>query len=257
VYEVLTFLVLPPGGLLLAAFFFHVFGHGGRRAWAITLACLVLLYGFSTPLVADALMQPLQTAAMLPAEGPLPATGELPGEAAGAIVVLGADAVEAMEYGTPTVGQMTLVRLRYAAWLHHRTALPVLATGGAVRPADTPLGELMRRALEEEFGVHPVWVEDRALDTWQNAANSAHILADHGVRRVYLVTAAWHMPRAALAFRRAGVAFIPAPTAWHTSSPASLWLLLPTARSMHDSFFAMHEWVGLAYYAVFRAGSGG
>ena len=48
-----------------------------------------------------------------------------------AIVVLGGGRYrDAPEYGGDTVGEATLVRLRYAAKLHRETGLPLLVTGG-------------------------------------------------------------------------------------------------------------------------------
>jgi len=47
-----------------------------------------------------------------------------------AIVVLGADRRrDAPEYGGDTIGGFGLERLRYAAWLHKKTGLPVLVSG--------------------------------------------------------------------------------------------------------------------------------
>ncbi len=37
---------------------------------------------------------------------------------------------DAPEYGNDTVGEYTLVRLRYAAKLHRETGFPLLVTGG-------------------------------------------------------------------------------------------------------------------------------
>ncbi|HLQ37278.1 MAG TPA: ElyC/SanA/YdcF family protein, partial [Planctomycetota bacterium] len=92
---------------------------------------------------------------------PLPATGTLP--AADAIVVLSAEGErDAREYGGPSVGSMTLQRIRYAAFLHHRTHLPILTSGGRPGSEREPLATSMARVLEQEFGAEVRWQEDRS-----------------------------------------------------------------------------------------------
>ena len=59
------------------------------------------------------------------------------------------------------------------------------------------------RIAREEFGLPLRWREDRSRDTRENAAASVRLLRAAGVRRIVLVTHAWHMPRALRAFQEA------------------------------------------------------
>ena len=104
----------------------------------------------------------------------------------------------------------------------------------------------------EEYGVAPIFREDRARNTWGNAHYSAELLDGLGIRRVALVTHAHHMPRAVWSFRQAGVEVIPAPTGAfvpddRTFGPGSL---RPQARALYASWLAMHEYLGLAWYRL-------
>ena len=111
---------------------------------------------------------------------------------------------------------------------------------------------MMARSLEDDFRLEVRWREVESRDTWQNAKFSAALLRPAGVTRVLLVTHAWHMRRSVLAFERAGLTVIPAPVRRDRMPSFELGDFLPTAESWEVSYFALHEWVGLAYYKLRR-----
>jgi len=123
-----------------------------------------------------------------------------------AIVVLAAERRDSPEYGGDSVGPVTLERLRLAAYWARATQLPVLLSGGRVRPSDAePLSKLMERAWRGEFGLQARWLEDESRNTLENARRSAAILRNAGVGRVILVTHYVHMKRAVADFSEAGI----------------------------------------------------
>lgn len=237
-------LVLPPAGLILLAvlglFLARRWRKTGRAFAALAAAALVVL---CLPCAAGWLLGTLET---YPALSPDYAARE-----AGAVVVLAADLeFPGAEYGGPTVGPLTLQRVRYAARLAARTGLPVLASGGAVERGAPPLAVLMRGVLEEEHRIEVRWIEDASRTTHENARNSAALLARHGITKVLLVTHAWHMPRAVAEFEDAGLAVIAAPTAFHEPPRLEAGAFLPSAKALGQSRFALHEWLGLAWRAL-------
>jgi uncharacterized SAM-binding protein YcdF (DUF218 family) len=248
VISVVKLLVLPPLGLVLLI----AVGWLMRRRWrrpgqAIVALGLLLLYLVSTPLVGSALLESLQ-------EFPPLAAGAHDQDA-GAIVVLGADLYRrAPEYGGDTVGTLSLQRLRYGAKLHRETALPVLVTGGSLRDSSAPVAEIMGRALRDEFNVSTDWLETTSRNTYENAKHSSEILKAAGIRRIYLVTHAWHMPRAKSVFQAMDLEVVPAPTAFLSSGPFKPLDLLPTAGGMVMSYYAMYEWLGRLWYHLAYGG---
>ena len=88
----------------------------------------------------------------------------------------------------------------------------------------------------------------------QNAVLSAAILRNAGIQRVVLVTQAFHMPRAVRLFRAAGLEVVPAPTQFKTAgrSPLGPLDLLPQSNALRNSYYALHEWLGLLVYGVTR-----
>ncbi len=241
-------LIVPPGSLFIAGALGALIARKRKRlGHSICAGAALLLFVLCLPWVAGMLLCSLQTSPALPPEG----SGQALPEGAGAVVVLAAGWNPAgPEYGAETVDALTLERLRYAAVLARRADLPVLTSGGAPERARPALAELMRTVLERDFRVEVRWIEPDSANTRQNARSSAAILFGAGVERVFLVTHAWHMPRALAAFRDAGLDPIPAPTAfrvWPRLEWSSFW---PSARAMRETTWALHEWIGRAWYAA-------
>ena len=135
-------------------------------------------------------------------------------KSAHAIVVLGQGRYRsAVEYeGKDTVSVGSLARIRYAAWLHRKTGLPILTTGGKPNGAKISEALLMSEVLQKEFGVPVRWLEEESLNTWENALFSAQILRKERITTIFLVTHGIHMARAVWSFERSGLQVIPAPT---------------------------------------------
>ncbi|MCE2978775.1 MAG: YdcF family protein [Betaproteobacteria bacterium] len=247
----LASLLLPPLCFILPALGGLALMRRHRAAGALlVLAAVTALAAASTPFVADRLLAALETPP-LPAP-PARAPETTPGASAtrAAIVVLGGGlGRESPEYGTDTVNPPTLERLRYAAWLHRRTGLPILVSGG--RPLDTRLSEAdtMRDALTADFNAPPRWVEGDSLNTRENAVRAQALLADGSIRRIYLVTHAWHMPRARRAFEEVGLEVIAAPTGYASITPSPMaWV--PSGQALRNTHLAMREWLGQAWYRL-------
>jgi uncharacterized SAM-binding protein YcdF (DUF218 family) len=212
----------------------------GRLAIAVSLIGLTL---FSLPVVSRLLIESL--------EWSLPRVP--PDHPPAAIVILSADA----GYGTNAgfekglgIGALTLERVRAGALLQRQTNLPVLVSGGELEPGAEPVAPQMARALENEFGVSVRWIEPKSKDTWQNAQFSADLLHAAGIDSVYLVSHAWHLRRAAMAFSHFGIATTPAPLRYDRPPRFTFDEFMPHASAFLHSYFAMHEWIGCVYYAL-------
>ncbi len=238
----LTALLLPPGLLLLVLAVGYALRHERPRAAALlTGSGLALLYTLSMPLTARLLLAEW--------EGQAAAVKVVP-DAQAIIVLGGGKNYGAPEYGGDTILGATLVRLRYAAHLQRLTRLPLLVSGGSPEGSAVTEAQAMRQVLEREFGVPVRWAEDNSANTLDNAQFSYRVLAAEKIRTVYLVTHAWHMPRARLVFEHAGFQVIPAPTAFSTGFGITVPDVLPDARALRDSALFFHELIGMLWYRV-------
>jgi uncharacterized SAM-binding protein YcdF (DUF218 family) len=235
--------LLPPLNLLLVAVLGLWLWHK-RPFIARTLltTSVVLLWLLSTPFIATALLQGL--------EGK-PSATDTGKPLADAIVVLGGGTYfHAPEYGGDTVSAATLERLRFAARLQRETGKPILVTGGAPLGNSTSEAAQMKQVLEQEFNVPVRWAEGASDNTLENARLSRQILKQAGIDRIYLVTHAWHMPRAIRAFQTAGFQVIPAATAYTTRYRTDLLAFVPSAHALYDSRKFMHELIGMLWYQL-------
>jgi uncharacterized SAM-binding protein YcdF (DUF218 family) len=235
--------LLPPLSLLVIAaiglWLWHTRPLIARTLITLALAALWLL---STPYVSDALMQRL--------EG-YPYVTDTQKPLADAIVVLGGGTYfHAPEYGGDTVNKATLERLRFAAKLQRETGKPLLVTGGKPLGNSASEGEQMRQVLEKEFNVPVKWVEGESDNTLENARMSRLTLKEAGITRIYLVTHAWHMPRAVQAFQSAGFQVVPAPTGYTTRYDTTLLTFIPRAEALLDSRWFCHEMIGMLWYQL-------
>lgn len=209
-------------------------------------ACFVFV--LSTPAGAGALFSYLQ---MYPAIKPSRLPDLVSGTPA-AIVILSAGrrtyAPEFTTHGKGTVDGLSLERIRYGAFVARQTKIPVLVSGGL---DPLPLATLMAEALSQDYGISPRWVEAKSANTAQNAMFSSAMLKASGVRRVILVTHAWHMKRAVAAFLGNGMNVIPAPTAFYTPMPGDvLSAITPSLATFRMSGYGVHELVGGLWYKL-------
>ena len=237
-----TALVVPPLNLLpLAAVGVGLACTERARRLGLALAAIGVggLALLATPFVGGELIASLER--HLPLQ-PGPATPPR------AIVILGAD-VERRLGGPPELGALSLERVAAGAALARRTGLPILVSGGRIPGAGTPVAKVMAATLVAQFGLTPRWVEDRSRDTWENAAFSTAILRKAGIGSAWIVSSAWHLPRAALAFRHFGLAIADSPVRISPAEPPTASDFAPRVQGWTMSFDALHEWIGLADYA--------
>ena len=241
--------LLPPGIIIVVALLGFLIQIRWRLFGSlIVLVSIAALLVLSLPLTGYQLMHEVETR-IAPLR--LAAAADA-GTRPGAIVILGAGRyTEAPEYGSnDSVSSLTLERLRYGAHLHRLTGLPILVSGGSPYGEPVPEAELMRNALVNDFRVEAKWVEDKSANTHENAKYTKMMLAEAGVRRVYLVTHAAHMPRALWAFENEGISTMPAPMGFTTLNKVDRKTLgyFPSAYGLRLSSSALRERLGLFWY---------
>lgn len=119
-------------------------------------------------------------------------TAELPVSETEAIIVLGA---QVKPDGTPSVQLAWRLDTAYECWLEHAVPIAVCGARGRDEPAteaSVMQAYLMAKGVPEES----ILTDDSSVNTEQNLANAAALLAPLGVRKVLIVTSDYHLPRA-------------------------------------------------------------
>lgn len=108
--------------------------------------------------------------------------------------------------------------------------------------------------LLKDFGV-----PEEALLYFPEARNTeeeSEMIAKSGIRKILLVTSAWHMPRAKMLFVRKGFEVIEAPTDYEmhgaAEEPLEFGDFLPNADALLRNGIVLKEWVARFGYGVLR-----
>jgi uncharacterized SAM-binding protein YcdF (DUF218 family) len=252
-HTVLKTIALPPTSFFVLLLLGWLLMKWRRRIGLFVLwSLLALSYLSTTPFAAGELMAPLQRYPAVDLRHPDPGID--------AIVVLGAGvSFSAPEYwdpaappfGVDVADPLSLQRVAYAAYLAKATGLPILLSGGAGGSTnDRTVARAMSVTLKRNFGLSARWLEERSASTMENAQYSAEILRSQEIRGVYVVTHAWHMRRALMAFQGVGVEAVPAPTAFVSRSGRQWRDFVPSAQAFHHTYYGIYEWLGIAWYRL-------
>ena len=244
---VLTALVLPPGGPLLLMLIgaLLLWRRQRRTGWSALLLGIASLWFLSCQATAVWMSRQLlpQVAIQTPAQ--------LRQQQVQAVIVLGGGIrMDAAEYGLPQLRERAMERLVYGAWLSRQLGVPLGYAGGVgwgAQGEQLTWSEARTGAADAiELLQTPVTLqEDQSRDTRENGRLMAAVLQQQGIQRIALVTHAWHMPRALLAFEGHGLTVVPAPMG--AIAPRDMTVLdqLPSAYGLLDSRLVLHEWLGL------------
>jgi len=226
-----------------------------RLGRGLIIAAVGLLVVLSNQFVSTRIVRPLEDRyPAIPEIAPgSPAPAVLAG--CGFVAVLGGGNSDmAGLSATSQLSSSSLARLVEAVRLLRALPGARLLVSGPGSPGLPAHGTMLSRGAQS-LGVDParITVIDTALDTEDEAGAVARIA---GPSRVALVTSAWHMPRAAALFRRAGVDFVPCPADFvarvergHGGSE-----LTCDVESLARSTRGIHEWLGLLWLRLRGAG---
>ncbi len=235
-----VFIVTALAGILIAL------GSRKKLGLGIAFLSLICLYGFATPYVSSRLLQYL--------EAQVPDTTRNLDDAQAIVVLSGTIHHGDNDKVPDELGLLTLERVARAAEIERAHPLPIVVSGGKVGDSRETMAALMERALQQDFGVTARWREEQSQTTFENARFVAQLLGEAHIHTVILVTQPWHMPRALWAFEHEGLDVIPMPTIrtyLNLNSPFDPNLDLPQSDALTDSFYALHEILGLAYYKLY------
>lgn len=218
----------------------------------------VLLYVASIGIVTDRVMGSLERA-ITPASVAQLTTAQ-------AVVVLGGGVISQSPAertlqeldGEPVVGRGAASlspeaesRLLYGVRLARRLRVPLVVSGGRVLAAEeVPPEAEVAAALARDLGIshEMIRVEAASRTTAENARFTAERFE---FQRVAVVTSAYHMRRALLAFTREGLTPLPAPAAYRRDQrPLRAIMFMPGATNLRDTATVLRERIGFLWYRL-------
>ena len=213
--------ILPPGGfvtllVLLSIWLYRLEKLAAKVLFIITL----LLYISVIPLTGNILIQTLEQRHTPPSQ----VDGDV-------IVMLGGGANRLL----------TTIRL------YNQTRLPIILSGGQVftnygNEANIAKRQLISLGVPEE----KIILENKSINTEQNAKFTKQLLKKHKWHKPILVTSAFHMERAVRNFNNLDISVQPYPTDYQSSQGLSIDLNQFTPSLQTPLFLAIKEYVGIA-----------
>lgn len=133
----------------------------------------------------------------------------------------------------------------------------ILITGGSgVLTFEGKKESLKLRDFAIQRGVsrRDIIVEDQSRNTYENAILSKKMLSDVEAKsnKMLLITSAFHMPRAYLCFKKAGMNVTPFPTDYY-GGPIRMTpdeIIIPSIRGLQIWTILTKEWLGILAYQV-------
>jgi uncharacterized SAM-binding protein YcdF (DUF218 family) len=245
--KLFTYLVLPPG-IFIIIFLIASFYTKKFRIFFVFIA--LSFYALSNSYVSDWLLKPLES----------PFNKVFVKYNADAVIVLAGGSM----VGSPNIPLATdaYKRAMYGLMIAKSNNLPLLFSGAGSYKAYTEADAFKNsmKELEINLGIHvnfqeklhvkefSLHVEDKSLDTYQNAKFSKDSFVKLGIKNpvIYLVTSAYHMKRSMLLYKYFGFKVIPAATDFKISiKPKTVWSYLPSMGALNNSYTALHEYAGI------------
>jgi uncharacterized SAM-binding protein YcdF (DUF218 family) len=219
-----------------------------RSAYLIAALALVLFFGIGCGPLAAVMASDLQ--AGYSAEVPVKKA------AATAIVLLGGGTewasngrAQSVEVGPLAYGRLVKSLQLYRQCKQVNSVCFILITGGDPQRHGSTEAAVYGAVLRES-GVDPadLVLEQRSLNTFQNAQYTAPLLQSRKVNQVLLVTSGVHLRRALLYFAHFAVAATPV-RADHVSPTNSP---VPLSYNFLIADLALHEYTGVARYYIYQ-----
>lgn len=214
----------------------------------LLLVGIVLLVAFSLNPVANLLTYPLEARYQPPPPEAL--------RGLDVVVVLGGGSYPSGGLRQEAeLGSYTFPRFYHGVRIFRESQATLLAfCGGAPRKgAESEAATMKVMALRLGIPEEKILAETTSRNTFENLANLAGMLPAGQGRRIGLVTSATHMWRACqvCAGRFSHNTIVPIPV-HYTYNPAgwSRGSFVPSANNLAQSTVALHEWIGLIWYAV-------
>jgi len=241
VLKVIANLILPPGCLIISLLIYIILYYKKNKTMPkLIVTITILFYIISIPLTSNLLTHSLEYKYLPP--------NKLDGDV---VVVLGSGATLSSPdlSGSGNLSGSAANRLLAAARINKKTGLPIIFTGGQVFKTSGNEAEIAKRQLLDlGLSENAVIMENKSLNTTENANFTKVLLTKYNYTKPILLTSAFHMYRAVINFNNAGIKNLEIyPCDYSTNKKLSMDFnsFVPSSSSLGSSSLALHEYLGV------------
>lgn len=241
--KIIASFFLPPGIFIVLNFVFLIYLFKNKSSRLIRLTAvfsLIFLIFLATAVGARVLVHPLENYAE---RNLVEVSQKYP------IVVLGGGSnYYSAKKTTPSTH--SLQRLVKGYELHRSLKTPLIYSGGVaigqqnISEADAASEFLQDLGMDLKF----YFSETKAQTTFENAEYLRKWIKQHQVKKVYLVTSAYHMLRSMTVFKAQQIEVLPVHSGFIYNHKLSWLDYFPSRGALNANLTALHEWIGLFWY---------
>ena len=216
-----------------------------RHLFVSSLSLLIVYLLLASPFLANLLTAALET------RSPLVHDCAMTGQSAPVVVLAGGISGDKPEQPAYSILKERSYR-RLVSGVHLAAQQPdtllILSGGGweTLKEADL-MADL---AIALGFPPQRIIRESLSSTTRGNAVQVAAILRQNNLTRIWLVTSAMHMPRAAAVFAHEGIQVCPYPVDVRWVSPRIYDMFVPQVSALQKTTDALHELLGFLWYML-------
>lgn len=227
--KLITSFVLPPGLIIIIFFLFAIIERKRKFIFYLSLLSSIFIYLIS--------IEPFQNLIMLPLENSYKVPDNLEAQA---VVVLGGG-----KYDGEFLKEDSINRVLTAYFIHKKYNYPLILSGGAVEgniPESRGMGTIFKKLGVED---NKIIEESHSRDTTENAICVERICKDKKIKKIILVTSAYHMKRAMMVFKKTTLEIVPYPTDFKRNSHYTFYSFLPKFSTFVISIKAIREYIAI------------
>lgn len=239
--------IIPPGIIIILLILSGILLRKRLRLFVFLLA--IAIYSISIEPAKDLFMIPLEDAYRVPSIENI--------KTCDAYVVLGGGINENAPdlSGEGQLSNDSLPRVVEAYRLYIRHKRPIIISGGRVygKKAEAEIAKrfLMSVGVDETY----IITEDKSRDTKENAIFVKGIAEKKGIKKVVLITSAFHMKRSVGLFKKYYPQVLPYPTGYRTSRSAyTVMSYMPNAENITSIAYSIKEYLGIVFYRFIPIG---
>ena len=199
----------------------------GKLGKILIILGILLYYLFSITPVADSIISPLEKQYQ-------PAQKEELNKADKIVLLLGGK-------------ESDVLRASEVLRLYNLQSAIIISGRDPLSPKIEEAKEVKEFLTERGISAENIILEDKSRNTFESAKNIKEILDDEPF---FLVTSAYHLPRAIETFQKARTNPIPAPADFKIEKNYDILDFFPDAQNLRNSDIALHEYFGILWYRL-------
>lgn len=241
--KLITYSVVPPGMIIILLLLSLIFLRKRLKLFVFFLA--IFIYAISIEPVKDLFIIPLEDAYKVPSVSEI--------KSCDAYIVLGGGINENAP-DIDGVGQLSndsMPRVISAYRLYMINKKPIVLSGGKVY-GDKAEAQVAKKMLVS-LGVKEkdIITESASKDTYENAKLVSEIAEKIKIKKIALITSAFHMKRSVMLFKKFFKDIVPYPTDYKTARARyNVMSYMPGASNIACIAYSIKEYMGIAFYKI-------